>query len=321
MTPRRALGPVAVLVLVVVVAVLLVQGRGPGSAGASGSATASGSPASSPGSASASAAPGGKIGVRHVWVIVMENRTYGQVIGNKNAPFLNGLATRYGLATNYQGVAHPSEPNYLALVSGSTQGVTDDGVHNIGAATVFDQLEQAGRSWAVYAENVPSGCFKGATADGGPDGSGTYARKHEPAISFTGVSGNPARCARITDLSHFDPAAADVSLIIPNMCHDMHDCSTATGDAWLRTFVPRITGSPSFADGGLLVVTFDEADGGGNRVAMVFAGPSVAAGTRVTAPADHYSLLRTIQDAFGLPCLAESCQATPMAALLGPGGG
>jgi acid phosphatase len=326
MSARRAMGWLAMAIAAVIVLVLLLQWRGapatpsgtaailPGSA----SATPSGPPAAS---ASAGAPGSGAIGPGHVWIIVMENRSYGQVIGNPNAPFLNELAAEAGLATDYHGVARPSEPNYLALVSGSTQGVTDDGVHDIGAPTVFDQLERAGRTWAVYAENVPSGCYAGATAHDGPDGTGTYARKHEPAISFTAISGTPARCARITDLSHFEPAAADLSLIVPNLCHDMHDCSTAQGDAWLRSFVPRITSSPAFADNGLLVITFDEAEGGdgSQHTVLLFAGPWVAAGTRVTARSDHYALLRTVQEAYGLPCLAESCRAEPMAALLGPG--
>jgi hypothetical protein len=315
MSRRRSLAGLAVLAAAIVVAVVVLEWRGVGSVGPSASGAAQ------PGTATRSPfeRPAGSVamGVRHVWIIVMENRSYAKVIGDEDAPFLNGLAGDFGLATDYSGVAHPSEPNYLALVSGSAQGVHDDGVHDIGARTVFDQLEEAGHTWAVYAENVPGDCYPGATAHGGADGSGTYARKHEPAISFTAISGNPARCAHITDLSHFDPAAADVNLIVPNLCHDMHDCSTAQGDAWLRGFVPRITGSPAFADNGLLVVVFDEADGGGNHVAMVFAGPFVAPKTRVTAPADHYALLRTVQDAFGLPCLAHSCQAHPMPALLG----
>ncbi len=329
MTARRTLGWVAVATTAVVVAVLLLQWRGAGVFGpspsgtavASGSGSASGSAASRLPSASGTAGTGAG-GVKHVWIIVMENHSYGQVIGSDQAPFLNSLADQYGVATDYHGVGRPSEPNYLALISGSTQGVTDDGVHDITAPTVLDQLEKAGRTWAVYAENVPANCFRGATAHDGPDGSGTYARKHEPAISFTGISGDPARCARITDFSHFSVDAANFNLIVPNQCHDMHDCSVARGDAWLRSFVPQITGSAAFAQGGLLVVTFDEAEGGDDsqHTTLVFAGPSVAAGSRFTARADHYALLRTVQDMFGLPCLAETCNAQPMPALLGAGG-
>jgi hypothetical protein len=266
----------------------------------------------------AGASPVG-IGPKRVWLIVMENRSYGQVIGEGDAPFFNQLAKRNGLATDYHGVARPSQPNYLALISGSTQGVSDNHNHDLRATTLFDQLETAGRSWAVFAENVPGGCFRGETARGGPDGSGTYARKHEPAISFAAISGNPTRCARIRDLGSFDPAAADFNLIVPNLCHSMHDCSTRVGDEWLAQFVPKITGSDAFRQGGLLLVTFDEASGRdeSQHTLLLFAGRHVAPGTRVSERADHYALLRSIQAIFGVGCLAESCKATAIPELLG----
>src|SRR2546421_2778766 len=112
-------------------------------------------------------------GPRRVWLIVLENRSYGQLIGDDDAPSINALASRFGLATDYHGVARPSQPNYLALISGSTQGVKDDDVHDLDAKTLLDQLEAAGHSWHVYAENVPAGCYRGATARNGPDGDGT----------------------------------------------------------------------------------------------------------------------------------------------------
>lgn len=251
----------------------------------------------------------------HVYVIVLENKAYERIVGSVDAPYLNELIATYGLAESYQAVAHPSQPNYLALVSGSTQGVGDDDPHDVAAPTVFDQVEQAGRSWRVYAENAPLGCFAGATADGGRDGSGTYARKHNPAISFTGISGTPTRCSNIKDLTAFDPAAADLEVIIPNLCHDMHDCSVSSGDAWLRTFVPRILGSPAFQSGGALSITFDEGSKtakDSNHVATIIAGPTVPSGFRSATPHTHYSLLRTIQESWGLPCLAESCAANTL---------
>lgn len=324
MNPRRQLIAGAALVTALaVVAVVIFQSLGGSHAPASAATSPTAASTSSAGVASPAVASGsastGSSGVKRIWLIVMENRSYSQVIGNSQAPFLNQLAAQGGLATSYEGVAHPSEPNYLALVSGSTQGVTDDGTHNITAPTLMDQLDSAGKSWSVYAENVPLGCFTGTSASGGPDGSGTYARKHEPAISFTSISGNPERCDRITNLTHFSPDGATFSLIIPNLCHDMHDCSVSTGDDWLRSFVPKITGSAAFADGGLVLVVFDEGKGGvGNeQVALVFAGPMVAPGTRVTALSNHYGLLRTIQQALGLGCLAKSCGEAPLSALLG----
>ncbi len=259
----------------------------------------------------------GLAATRHFFVIVLENKEADQIVGNPQAPYFNQLAARYGLATRYGGVTHPSEPNYLALWSGSTQGVTDDAVHDLSARTVADQLEAAGRTWHVFAEHVPSGCYRGAVARDGRDGPGTYARKHEPAISFVAVSRNPRRCAHISDFTSFAPAAANLQLIVPDMCHDMHDCSIATGDRWLRSFVPRILGSAAWRDGGVLVITFDEG-GVRNQVATLVIRPGMRPGMRSGIAHDHYGLLRTIEVAFGLPCLARSCSTAPMTEFFGP---
>jgi hypothetical protein len=283
------------------------------SAGSSPSGAASTPPSSN----AASAAPTTATGLpafQHVYLIVMENREYGSIIGDPDAPYLNSLAAQYGLATNYDAVAHPSEPNYLALFSGSTQGVTDDGVYTLSGTNLADQLEAHEHSWSVFAENVPVNCFTGATATGGPDGEGNYARKHEPAISFEDIATDPARCSRITDFTHFDPAAADFELIVPNLCHDMHDCSVATGDAFLGDFVPTIINSPEFADS-VLFITWDEGvtgTGGGGHAATLVVSPLVPAGTRSDVAHTHYSLLRTIENAWGLGCLAEACKANDL---------
>jgi hypothetical protein len=251
----------------------------------------------------------------HVFTIVLENRSSATVLDSAQAPYLNELAAKYGIADAYQAVAHPSQPNYLALFSGSTQGVTDNGHYDLGAPTIADQLAKAGRSWRVYAENVPPGCFTGMTADGGPDGAGTYARKHEPAISFTSISGSPTSCANIQPMSAFDPAGADYSLIVPNLCNDAHDCPLTTADAWLQKHVPQILDSPAWKDGGVLFITFDEADSQDrqdNRVVTIVIAPSVKPGTRSAVPHSHFSLLRTVQDGLGLDCLALSCQANTL---------
>jgi hypothetical protein len=244
----------------------------------------------------------------HVYLIVLENHGLSSILNSPDAPYLHSLIAAYGLAMDYRAVAHPSEPNYLALFSGSTQGVADDGVHDIAAPTIADQLEAAGRSWRVYAQNVPGGCYGGASASGGEDGPGTYARKHEPAISFTGISRNRARCPNIVDFIHFDPAAADYELIIPNMCNDMHDCSVAQGDRFLAGFVPRILEGESWRRGGVLFITWDEGSGS-EPVANLVVSARVPAGFRSAAPHDHYSLLRTIETAWHLPCLANACHA------------
>jgi len=247
----------------------------------------------------------------HVYLIVMENKGYGSIVGNSNAPYINSLIADYGLATNYSGVAHPSEPNYLALFSGSTQGIADDANHDFAGQNLADQLEARGKTWKVFAQNVPLDCFTGATANNGEDGTGTYARKHEPAISFTDISTSPSRCGNITDFTHFDPAAADFEFIAPNLCNDMHDCSVATGDAFLRDFVPTILNSPAWQQGGVLFIIWDEGEGpfSSNHVPTLVISKAVPQGYQSDAAYDHYSLLRTIEDAWGLGCLNNACTA------------
>ncbi len=261
----------------------------------------------------------------HIYVIVFENEESASVIGSSKAPYLNQLAENYGLASNYDSVAHPSQPNYIALWSGATQGVMDDRVHRIDALNLGDQLEAAGKSWMVYAENVPVAdsagaptCYTGATASGGPDGPGTYARKHNPAVSFVDVSNNSARCAaHISNFSHFDPSAANLELIVPNLCHDMHDCGVAAGDAWLKNWLPQhVLDTPTWRNSNsALFITWDEGSsnsGGGGRVATIVISKHPRAGFTSDVPHTHYSLLRTIEDAWGLDCLKYACEANTL---------
>ena len=245
----------------------------------------------------------------------MENHEYGTIVDSGDAPYLNGLVARFGLVTGMHAETHPSEPNYIALVAGATLGVRDDGVYNLDAANLFDQVEAAGRTWRVYAQGFPGSCSGAVAGDvvvDGPGQAGEYARKHDPAISFTSISRNPARCARITGLAGFDPAAADLELIVPNQINDMHSSSVATGDAFLRAFLPSILDSAAFAAGSLLVVTFDEGDtndGGGGHIATIVATPGMVPGSRFDGATTHYAILRTIEDAWGMPLLGGAADA------------
>ena len=253
----------------------------------------------------------------HIYVIVMENHEYGSIVGSSHAPYINALIRHYGLATNYTAVAHPSEPNYLALWGGSTFGVHDDAIHNIAGRNLSDQLGAHRRTWHVYAQDLPKVCSTVASASGGVDlvgAAGEYVRKHEPAISFTDISHYPTRCSRITRLSTFSPTAANFELIVPNMINDMHDGSIAQGDAFLKAFVPRIKNSTAFQNS-LLVITWDEGStslGGGGKVATIVISPRTTAGKRSAIAHNHYSLLRTIEDAWGLGCLNKTCTANDM---------
>ena len=246
----------------------------------------------------------------------MENEEATSILGSANAPYINSLAATYGLAANFTAVAHPSEPNYLAMFSGSTQGVTDDAKHTFtNVANLADQIEASGRDWHVAAQNVKLGCFTGGSASGGPDGSGTYVRKHEPAIMFSQIATNPARCAKITDFSHFDPNVGNYWFIAPNLCNDMHDCSVATGDGFLKSFLPTILNSAAFKKDGLIFLTFDEGSskvGGGGNVVTIVISPTGKAGFTSDVAYNHYSVLRTIETLWKMPCLANACEATAM---------
>ena len=261
-------------------------------------------------------------GFQRVYLIVLENKSEGDILGNPEAPYLNALIHDGAMSADYQAIAHPSQPNYLALFSGSTQGVIDDEIHDIAGPTIADQLEAADRSWGVFAENLPADtCFPGPAASGGPDGAGEYVRKHNPAISFDAIRSSATRCANIKPLAAFKPDAADFTWIVPNMCHIMHDCPIASGDAWLKSFVPQLLDSTAFkSDRSVLFITFDEgADKSrSNEVVTVALGTGVRAGTRSPIAHSHYSLLRTIEAGLGLPCLGQACDANTLGELFTP---
>jgi hypothetical protein len=250
----------------------------------------------------------------HIWVIFMENHDYGQIIRSPNAPYINQLARTHGLATQYFGVVHGSQPNYVAFFSGDQYGVTGGSTPNLNAPNLADQLDAGHRSWHVYAENFPGNCFNGVTSSGGIDGPGTYVRRHVPAMAFRDIRLSPQRCARVTNFSSFDPAAADFELIVPNLTNDMHDGTIQQGDDFLRSFVPRITGSAAWKDNGALFIVWDEGrEKGPNRVAALVITPGVKPGLRSDVRHDHYSLLRTIEDAWNLGCLGNACAANDLA--------
>jgi len=248
---------------------------------------------------------------------VFENKDAAEILSGNQAPYFASLAREYAHAASYRAITYPSQPNYLALFSGSTQGIQDNELYDIDAPNLADQVEEAGLTWRLAAENMAPGCFTGPFSLDGPDGEGIYSRKHNPAISFTSISGDPVRCASITDFTSFDPEAADVTFIVPNDCHSMHDCSIAEGDAWLQGFLPRILESDAYREGGVVIITFDEDRGDlDNYVATVVVSERAVRGAASERPYTHYSLLRTVQELLGLPCLAESCNAEPMSDLI-----
>jgi hypothetical protein len=248
---------------------------------------------------------------RHVFIIVMENHEYSDVIGNPAAPYFNRLANEHGLATNAFGVAHPSLLNYMALTGGETFFTFNCTGCETPAANIADQIEASGRTWTAYMEDMPGTC--------GAADSGLYVTRHNPFVHYTNIVSNAARCSNVVPFTRFSTDLAANTLahyvwITPNLCNDMHDCSIATGDAWLASVVPQILQSPAFADS-VLFLTFDEGTsnlGGGGRIPFVVVSPWTPAGLRSATTIDHYSVLRTIEDAWGLPPLGQSANATAM---------
>jgi acid phosphatase len=235
------------------------------------------------------------------------------IAGNPDAPTFNALARRYATLTSYAGVAHPSLPNYLALVSGSTHGITSDCTDCIvRAPSLADTLDRAGKTWKTYAEDLPYPGFTGGSA-------GRYAKKHDPFLYFRDVADSRGRRRRVVPFTRFAPDLAggrlpDFSLVVPNLCNDMHDCSVATGDAWLKAHVVPLLQSRVLRDGVVFVV-FDEGTtdfGGGGRIEALALGPTVRRGSRFRRATNHYGLLRTIEDAWRLPRLGFSRTGTPI---------
>jgi hypothetical protein len=258
-----------------------------------------------------------------VAVIVLENKESSVIAGNTKAPYVNKLATDYARALNWYGIRHPSLPNYLAMIGGSTFGVTQNCTDCVQTArSLPDQLDDRGLSWKSYQEGLPQPCFTGAQ-------SGRYAKKHNPFVYFTAITSNPQRCARVVPLTQLttDEQAGKLprfSFITPDMCNSTHDCGIGVGDKFLSRVVPPLL--TALGPQGLLVVTYDEGDSdagcckiaAGGKVFTVFAGDLAARGAKVTDALDHYSLLRTIEDLFGLEHLGDAaCECTrPASALL-----
>ena len=248
-----------------------------------------------------------------VVLVVFENKEFDQVLESPDAPTFGSLARRYALLTDYRGVAHPSLPNYLALVSGSTQGITSDCTScQVNAPSLVETLERAGKTWKTYAEGLPRVGFTGPAA-------GRYAKRHNPLVYFADVVTRPDRLRRIVPLGRFrrDLEAGqlpDFSLVVPDLCHDMHDCPVSTGDGWLSAFLRPLLASPALRRG-IVVVVFDEggsSEGGGGHVPALVLGPVVRPGTQSATRLDHYGLLATIERAWGLPLLGRSRGATPI---------
>jgi phospholipase C len=290
---RRAPWP-ALLALVIAATACSAARGAPPHKGASAPAAAT----------SASSLPSPSAAAAHVFLIVMENRSYEEALSQ---PYTASLARTYAVATDYSAIGHPSLPNYLALTSGSTWGITDDGYHAIAGAGLGDELSAAGVSWRAYEDGMTHGCFQSASP---------YVLHHNPFAYYGGDC--PANVVDGAQLhSDLSAGAPRFSWIQPDVCESTHSCPAAEGDQWLSQVVPEITATAAWKENGVLFITWDEDDGSArNRVATIVVAPDLAAHTTAIAY-NHYSLLATIEDILGVPRLGAAAQAQPMSDLLG----
>ena len=235
----------------------------------------------------------------NVVVVFLENDDYDAAL---QQPFFKSLVPKGALLTNFFAETHPSQPNYIAFISGSTAGVSGDSNVDLNRGHVGDLLEKNGLGWRNYVEAMPSKCFLGATSK-------TYARKHVPFISFTNVSRNPARCGQIVSASSFvsDAKAGALpafSFYSPDLNNDGHDTGVAyAAKAMEKTFGPLLADANVMSNT-LFVFTFDEDDRAhGNHIFTLLIGSGVKPGATSNTRYDHYDLLRTIEDEFAIGTL------------------
>jgi hypothetical protein len=240
----------------------------------------------------------------HVVWIVMENKSYSQVMRSSKAPFTRALAAACGVATRFHAEAHPSLPNYIAMTSGSRHGVADDAGpshHPLRGPSIFSQL---GSRWRALQESMPRACYRGKTS--------LYAVKHNPAAYYTSLARSCPR--RDVRLSNPPDLSARFTFITPNLCNDTHDCGVAHGDRFLSTWIRRIVASEEYRAGKTAVfVTYDEDHGSrANHILTLVISPYTAPGTSSAARFNHYSLLRTTEEMLGLDQLGAAVTAPSM---------
>jgi hypothetical protein len=240
----------------------------------------------------------------HIVLVMFENKDNSSISGSSSAPYFNSLAAQGAKFTSSFAITHPSQPNYVALFSGATQGVTSDACPaNLGAkANLGRQVIDAGRTFKGYSESMPSDAYTGCA-------SGNYQRKHNSWVDFSNVpaASNVRYTAFPTDFS----TLPTVSFVTPNMCSDMHDCSIGTGDTWLRGHLDSYA-QWAKTHNSLLIVTFDEDSGTSvNQIFTTFVGEHVKIGSYGES-INHYTVLRTIEASYGLPGINNAASKSPI---------
>jgi hypothetical protein len=295
----------------------------------------------------------------HVFLMVLENHGFSQIIGNPAAPHINKLANTFGLATQYFSVADPSEPNYVAMLGGNFFGIADDNAYYLNKLkkpSLMSQMNAASLSWKGYLQSMPYVGYRGicypVKCNGVPDLDPLYASKHNGITNFDSIQGSNSEFNKMGPLERLNDDLAsnnvpNFAYVIPDQCNDMHGAPSycidggtpgdpqdqllvTLGDNFVNTVVSQITGAAFWTTGNnAIVITFDEgADGdtggccdanpGTGLVATIVIANHGPRGLKDPTPYNHYSLLQTLQRAFGLGCLEFTCDTanvTPMAPL------
>ncbi|MET8849135.1 alkaline phosphatase family protein [Amycolatopsis sp. NPDC004625] len=240
----------------------------------------------------------------HIVLVMFENKKYSSINGSSSAPYFNTLASQSAKFTSSFAITHPSQPNYVALFSGATQGVTDDTCPaNLGAkANLGQQLIGAGKTFKGYSEAMPSDGYTGCS-------SGTYRRKHNSWVDFSNVPA--ASNVRFSSFPSDFTQLPTVSFVTPDMCNDMHDCSIGTGDTWLKNHLDAYA-QWAKTHNSLLITTFDEDSGTSvNQIFTTFTGANVKVGS-YSESINHYTVLRTIEASYGLPGIGNAASKSPI---------
>jgi hypothetical protein len=241
--------------------------------------------------------------IDHIVVVIEENHSYNQIVGSTNAPYTNALIKKGALFTDAHGVTHPSQANYLALFSGSKQGITDDSCKKaISAPNLASSLIDAKLTFTGYSEDLPKVGYTGCSSKG-------YARKHNPWVQFTNV---PAASNRpFSDFPQDYTKQPTVSFVIPNHQNDMHDGTVKQADDWLKINMDSYV-KWAETHNSLLIVTWDEDDfAKANHIPLILVGPMIQSG-KYAETINHYNVLRAIEDVYNLPLLGDSKLAKPL---------
>jgi phospholipase C len=264
---------------------------------------------------------------KHIIVFFFENHEFGSVIGNREMPNYNQYADANTILSQYYAIRHPSLPNYLAVFGGDTFGITSDCEQCfVSAPNLADQIEASGRTWKAYFQDMPHPCYIGDTL--------TYVQKHNPFIYFNDIRQNAIRCNRsIVPLGQLETdlvagTLPDFVYIMPNSCVSTDDdfsnpaCSLSLADGWLGGVMEELLpylNQRQASEPYLIVITWDEGQGdhsccglpaqGGGRVPTILISPLVKSGYQDDTPYTHYSLLKTIETAWGFTLLGHAAEA------------